>query len=79
MDAEALPRKKTLAELAKELEECQQKFEEAERNFGDASRRKADALNYLNHAQKAFDEAVAAIRKGAHRETDWARSATGRV
>lgn len=36
-----------------------------------ARRRDCDATNALNAAQKAFDEAVAAIHKQAPRDSNW--------
>lgn len=66
---------------APDLEHARKELEEAESLY-ESARREADAarsactvrLNQLNEKQRKFDAAVAAVRKGAPRDSDWWRN-----
>ena len=59
--------------LAEKLKAAQERHEQLAKVAREASRDETSALNRLNEAQKAFDEAVAALRKGAPRDSNWNR------
>ncbi|MFC3180475.1 hypothetical protein [Cypionkella sinensis] len=57
---------------AANLERAVQAHAEAKRATDTARRAETAELNFLNEAQKAFDEVVADIRKAAgHRDSAW--------
>lgn len=63
----------TVEQAARELEVALSGYDSAR---GEAARHRnleTDALNRLNAAQKAFDAAVAALRKTAPLGSDWQR------
>lgn len=62
---------KTIEQAAQELREARSLYDELHRDSEAARTRETDALNALNRAQKAFDEAVAAVKKDAPWNSDW--------
>lgn len=67
----------TIEKAAEELRTAETRFEAARREYETASRAHTIALNGLNTAQKAFDEAVAEVKKKAPRDSDWADRSRG--
>jgi indole-3-glycerol phosphate synthase len=53
---------------------ARKKYEDFKTEEARASRDTTSALNALNEAQKAFDAAVAEIKKAAPRDSDWKRA-----
>ena len=47
-------------------------LKQVEDEYEAANRRRTTAINLVNNAQKAFDEACLTLRKTAHRHSDWA-------
>ena len=64
---------KTLADLACDVAKATTALADAERETSFARSRETSARNDLNAAQRAFDAAVAEVRKAAPRDSDWAR------
>lgn len=64
----------TIAELHEQLLRLQQQYDECKKHESIASSATCSALNNLNGAQKAFDAAVAEIKKAAPRDSDWKRA-----
>lgn len=53
------------------LKKAQELYDDAHNAYEAARSRETNARNELNRAQKAFDEAVADVKKGAPRNSDW--------
>lgn len=68
-----LPRVRSVAECAAELEAAQAEYEEAASRVSNARSIEVKALNSLNEAQKQFDAAVARVKQQSPRESDWRR------
>ena len=66
--------KPTLDELVKRLPLEKAALEAAEQRTWIARSDETERRTKLNATQKAIDAAVAELRKGAPRDTDWARS-----
>jgi exonuclease VII small subunit len=62
-----------IVDAVAELEKAGAEFDLAQSSLREASSRDTAARNRLNQAQKKVDEVVAAFRKAAPRDTDWAR------
>lgn len=62
---------KTIADLMTELDTAMARFASVEGEEREVAGRMCAARNQLNAAQKAFDEAVAELRKAAPWNTDW--------
>lgn len=64
--------KKLTIESAHEgLKKAQELYDDAHNAYEAARSRETDARNQLNRAQKAFDEAVANVKKNAPWNSDW--------
>ena len=61
----------TLPELLAAVQDYTTAYLEADRNAAVAARLKTEALNKLNAAQKAWDEASAKLRTDAPVASDW--------
>lgn len=66
--------KPDMAKLQADLDAATAAYREAERCEAMARISEAGALNRLNAAQAAFDDAVTQLRNGAGRRSDWASS-----
>lgn len=66
-------KKRELADAHADLEVARKAYEEAAARKEAASREETSCRNQLNAMQKAFDEAVAEIRKDAPWDTTWDR------
>lgn len=62
-----------IQELIDELQEAQKSLEHAERCVSIARNEECTALNRVNNAQKAVDEALQDIRKKSPRRSNWKR------
>jgi hypothetical protein len=62
---------KTIEQAAEELRSAREAHNAAHALLNEAQRNETTALNALNSAQRAFDEAVAAIKKDAPWNSDW--------
>ena len=62
---------KTIEQAAQELREARSRYDEIHLAYQEARRRETDALNTLNRAQQAFDQAVAAVKEDAPRDSGW--------
>lgn len=60
-------------EMLKALKTAQEDYEEAKGRAEYARREETNCLNRLNEAQKAFDEAVSALKLDAPYGSDWKR------
>lgn len=67
-----------LSKLQTDLDAASEKYRVARVNEDTARRASTEALNAVNKAQKAFDEAVDHSRSTAPSGTDWARQTAGR-
>ncbi len=65
---------KTIGELHTDLEQAGKSYESARQRASMARNEEADARNKLNQAQKAFDAAVAEMKKQAPCDSDWKRT-----
>jgi len=54
-----------------DLDDAQEGFREADASYEAARHARTAAINKLNAAQKAFDDAVIAVRKGAPWDSNW--------
>jgi hypothetical protein len=66
-----MTQKLSFAEILTDLTRARECFEEVKSRKDAIEREMANATNHLNGAQKAFDQAVVAIRKDAPWNTDW--------
>lgn len=64
----------TLPELLAAVQDLTTAYREADRNASVAARLKTEALNRLNAAQKAWDEASSKLRENAPLTSDWNRT-----
>lgn len=69
---------KTISDLHTELQGALDAHASAQQRASMARSEETDALNRLNAAQKAFDAAIADLKKQAPRESDWKREAMPR-
>ena len=67
-----------LDKAQRELRDAVKIYDDAERESRVASHKATDALNRLNAKQKAFDVAVADMRKAAPGASDWKQRHNGR-
>lgn len=63
--------KTSIEQVATELREARNNYERASSHASMARNAECDALNRLNRAQKAFDQAVAEMKKGHPSDSDW--------
>ena len=64
---------KDINQLAEDVETAAAAYDEAQEQASRARMRETEALNRLNKAQAAFDNAVAEAKKGSHNTSDWGR------
>ena len=74
LDMEAPKKPPTLAELLTAVEELAEAYRECDRNLAIAQRERTEALNRLNAAQKAWDDASKKLRETAPIASDWNNS-----
>jgi predicted nucleic acid-binding Zn-ribbon protein len=67
-----------LGDLQRALEDAVTALEQARINEDAARKATTSATNRVNQAQKAMDDAVAALRDRAPRESDWRRRVEAR-
>lgn len=67
-----------LRDLQRALEDAVTALEQARINEDAARKATTSATNRVNQAQKAMDDAVAALRDRAPRESDWRRRVEAR-
>ena len=60
-----------ITRLARDVELATGEYIEAKEESSAASSRTTAAINKLNQVQKSFDAALAELRKGAPRGSDW--------
>lgn len=65
---------KKLSIIAASLAAARERFDVAEQEASFARNRETSALNELNKAQRAFDDAVAALKDKPPRNSDWAQA-----
>lgn len=63
----------TMLELLRDLEVKAEAFKNAQNTASYARMEETEALNKLNAAQRAFDEAVAELKKDSDPKTDWGK------
>lgn len=68
-----MSKKPTITRLERELREAADEYARAANATSFAQSRECVALNALNRAQAALDEAVAELKKNAPRDSDWSR------
>lgn len=69
------PNATQFAKLACDVTDAQKAHEQAAHATQLARHRECNALNALNQAQRAFDQAVGQWKKTAPRDSDWKRPA----
>ena len=69
----------SIADIEKQLANATQAHKEAYNASQHASRLETEALNLVNRLQKELDEAVATLRKGAVRASDWGQERINRT
>lgn len=71
--------KPTIEAAHAKLREAQERYNNAHNAYEAARSRETDARNELNRAQRAFDNAVAAVKKNAPWNSDWHQAANRQV
>lgn len=64
---------KTITDLHNDIVHAAQAHQSAQQRASIARNEETDALNRLNQAQKAFDAAIAELKKQAPRDSEWKR------
>lgn len=71
--------KPTIETAHAKLREAQDRYNDALNAYVAARSRETDARNELNRAQRAFDDAVVAVKKNAPWNSDWHQTANLQV